>query len=282
MIETLSWLTRGCYSTATLLAAGSALLAFVSANKNPLLIRSLRNRSRYIACLSLCLSVLWVVVLAAEMGGDWASATDVFYYELIRSSAAGQLLLYRTTALLGLILWSYNTRLPPWAGAFFALLAVFSFSRYGHALTEPQWLRSLLLVTHLSIIAWWFAAIPALLHQLHQGTASAMQLADRFSSQASWGVALVIVSGFAFAASQFAAHHWEFQTPYGQALLIKLGVVSIIIAIGALNRHTYFPALKAGTAQAKSTLYKILILDAILFVTTILSSAWLTGPAANG
>lgn len=281
MIETLSWLIRGCFSIATLLSAGCVFLAFATVRDNPTLLSQLRKLSCWSAGIALCLALLWLLVLVAEYGGEWRALEDSFYYELIASSAAADLVILRVVALSALIL-CVRLQLPAIAGAICALFAVFSFSRYGHALSEPQWARGFLLTVHLVIIAWWFAAVPLLLKQIRHEPAAAVALAQRFGRQAMLAVPVAILAGLVLALLVLSGFDWDFQSLYAKSLLIKLALVSAILGIGALNRHHYFPALNDNPLQATHTVHKVLLIDLGLFVCTLLLSAWLTGPAANG
>jgi len=58
--------------------------------------------------------------------------------------------------------------------------------------------------------------------------------------------------------------------------------IGVDVSKSTLNRYIFFPSLGKIPAQAKKTLVIVLSLDAALFLFTILLSAWLTGPAANG
>ena len=282
MIESLSWITRGLFSLSTLFCAGTVFLIFTTASQLPHQIVRLRRFCGYAAIVSLCLAALWWLSLVLEFGGEWNALSDPYYYELLASSAASELLLWRVVALLGLLFYARNTAAPHGVAVVFSLIAIFSFTRYGHALSDPQWLRTLLLTVHLSIIAWWFAVVPTLLTLLSQAPSSAIELADRFSRQASIAVPVALLCGLGFALLTLSSDDWDFQSLYAKTLVLKLLLVSCVLGIGALNRHYLSSHHRINPLQNKNTLQKILILDAVLFVSIILLSAWLTGPASNG
>ncbi len=281
MIETASWVSRGFFSLATLLATGSCFIACFTVKSNNIVFKTARRLSAKSTFVALAFAIFWAVTLAAELGGEWQSSLDPFFYSLIWSSPPANLLTWRVLALLALLSWATLPTCPNWIAMISAFTAVFSFTRYGHALGDPQLIKSILLTTHLSVISWWIAVVPVLLSTLCTSTPNALELAEQFARQAKWAIAVAIVSGFSFFGFQLAANQWNLDTLYFKTMLFKLIVVATIMFIGAFNHFRLIPALKLGGKQAKEKLRSVLLFDGALFVTVVLLSTWLTGPASN-
>ena len=281
MIETVSWIVRGLYSTTTLLSAGFALLClFTVADDNSTTV-ALRRMCALFAAISLALSCVWVACLAAELGDEWLASLDPYYYSMIQSSPAIDMVLWRSLALISLIAWSYRTVLPAWLGVVSALVALFSFTRYGHSLSDPAMVRSLFLTVHLAVIAWWFAVVPTLLWLYKRRSVEARQTGEKFGMQAKYAVVVGLSCGIALSGIQLASMQWQLQNTYTIALLIKLAFVSAILCIAVFNYTRSFHKNRTGAAPSKTKIINVLRFDLALFVAAILASAWLTGPAAN-
>lgn len=280
MIETVSWVVRGLYSTTTLLAIGFALLCFFTVAQEQSTTVALRRMCARMAFLSLVLSSVWIATLAAELGDEWSASLDPYYYSIIQSTPATEMVLWRSLALVGLLIWSIKAPFA-WLGTVSALIALLSFTRYGHSLSEPAVLRSLLLAIHLSVIAWWFAVVPTLLWLYQSRQSEAQRVGERFGRQAKRSVAIGLICGISLSGLQLASMQWQLQNSYTFALLIKLVFVAAILCIAAYNYTRVFREDKTGTAPNKTKIMAILRLDITLFVAVILASAWLTGPAAN-
>lgn len=281
MIETVGWIVRGLYSTTTLLSAGFSLLCIFTVADDKSSTTALRRMSAHLAVISLTLSCVWIATLAAELGGEWPASLDPYYYSIIQSSPATDMVLWRSVGLICLIAWSYTTGIPSWLAVASALIALFSFTRYGHSLSDPIIVRSLLLTVHLSVVAWWFAIVPTLLWLYKHRSSEALRIGGRFGAQAKYSVAIGLSCGIGLTGLQLASMQWQLQNSYAFALLIKLAFVAGILCIAAFNYNRAFCENQPGVAPRQSTIITILRLDYSLFIAAILASAWLTGPAAN-
>jgi putative copper export protein len=64
-------------------------------------------------------------------------------------------------------------------------------------------------------------------------------------------------------------------TPYGRALLAKLAVAAIAMAIGALNRYRNVPALERKQGTANRRLVRLVRIEVLVLVIVLLLSALL-------
>lgn len=71
-------------------------------------------------------------------------------------------------------------------------------------------------------------------------------LARRFSSVAGWALAATVVSGSLRAVDEVGAWDRLFSTDFGVALVVKVGLVAALVALGALGRFRHVPAAAEG------------------------------------
>ena len=280
MIETAGWIARALYSTSTLLAAGFALLCLFSILDDRRTTATLQKWCVRLSIIGLIIPLAWAATLVAELGGEWSATLDTYYYQIIWSGPAVELMLWRSLAFIGLICWS-KFATHGWLGILSAVAATFSFSRYGHSLSDPTVVRSLLLTLHLSVIAWWFAVVPTLLWLYKYQPNRAPKLGTRFGAQAKYAVLIALICGIALSGLQLASIQWSLQNSYTQALLIKLAFVTAILCIAAFNYMRAFHPSYTNSSSLEKKIVSILRLDLVLFLFVVAISTWLTGPASN-
>ncbi len=128
----------------------------------------------------------------------------------------------------------------------------------GHSMAfEPRWLMIAADAVHLATAAIWIGGIAGLtvvLMRLRRGatdTESAAAVVARFSGWAGYSVAALGASGIAMA---WAIHReWAsvFESDNGRALLVKLGLVAVALALAGWNRYRLIPSIRAvGEARA--------------------------------
>ncbi|MBL1259263.1 MAG: CopD family protein [Thiotrichaceae bacterium] len=96
--------------------------------------------------------------------------------------------------------------------------------------------------------------------------------AERLSSLATVALALVISTGLLNAWHRLETIAELWQTDYGITLIIKLGFVAMMMAIGASNRFIIIPAM-SGKPATSGRFQRVLTLDALLFITIICMAA---------
>ena len=132
----------------------------------------------------------------------------------------------------------------------------------GHAaIQHPRWLFVPANLVHVAAMAAWFGglvvlvtAVPAATRQLEPADRTrllAVALA-RFSAIALVAVIVLLASGIVESLIQIDAWSELLHTAFGRAVLIKVGLLAALIALGALNRRRTVPQLKALAARGES------------------------------
>jgi copper transport protein len=130
-----------------------------------------------------------------------------------------------------------------------ALVVVVSFTVVGHPqATEPRDLLVLSQSVHVVAASVWFGGVAMLALDVHQqrrsGTARASAATvARFSVLAGACVALVGLTGTVLASSQLRSFGALTATGYGRALMVKLTLVAVVVAMGAYNHFRLVPAV---------------------------------------
>ena len=148
------------------------------------------------------------------------------------------------------------------------VLVVASYTRVGHATTSPRWLLASVLVVHLTAVAFWFGA----LLPLRRATAGAIETRDaadllhRFGQVAAFTVGLLGIAGLVFAYVMVGSVSGLLSTAYGLLLLLKIGIVTGLLALAALNKLRLVPRLAAGRDGAARQLDRSIRVETLAFL----------------
>lgn len=130
------------------------------------------------------------------------------------------------------------------AGAGAAMLAR---ALAGHAgASSARWFTVGMQWVHLVAVGVWVGGLVWLLFAMRSGDPGrGAGLVRRFSTVAGWSLAVVVISGMARAIDAVGAWGRLFSTDYGVALVVKVGLVAILVALGARSRFGHVPASPA-------------------------------------
>ena len=160
------------------------------------------------------------------------------------------------------------------AGLTGALLIAVSYTFIGHSLGDPRWVLASLLTLHLLAAAFWIGALLPLRHAV--GKPEGARLLHRFGTVASFTVALLVVAGLIFSWLMTGSLLNLLSTAYGWTLLAKLGVVAGLMALAALNKWRFVPALASGAPAAAFHLRRSIQIEAVAVLLILLTTATLT------
>jgi copper transport protein len=163
-----------------------------------------------------------------------------------------------------------------------ASVAAASFATNGHTRAGSNaTLATLADISHLLVVAVWGGGI-VLLGLCLRARRSAgdprdtISLVGRFSTLATGAVVLVGVTGAALGWREVGSLDALTGTGYGRLLLVKVGVVAIVAALGAYNHFRLVPAItggkaRAGLARLRATLrIEVLGLAVVIALTSVL------------
>ncbi|MEL6959659.1 MAG: CopD family protein [Pseudomonadota bacterium] len=260
---------------AALLAMGGPLfvLVFPSSSTD---VRQLARKVAVIAALTgLAVLALRFGIRAARISGmGLPGAIDPMMLGFVWDSPLGVAAIWRGAGELLVVALLIGGIVGLSAGLIGALLIAVSYTFVGHSLGDPRWLLASLLTLHLLAAAFWIGALLPLRHAV--GQADGVRLLHRFGSIASFTVALLVVVGLIFAWLMTGSISNLLSTAYGWTLLAKLGVVAGLMALAALNKWRFVPALASGTPAAVPHLRRSIQIEVIAVLLILLATATLT------
>jgi copper transport protein len=149
----------------------------------------------------------------------------------------------------------YPHRATLWGIGAAGALAMFAHAQAGHGNAGSS-LRPLHLLEqwlHMVAVGAWIGGLVWLLLALRDKDGLDRGQATRvFSRMAGYGLAVVVLTGLLRAYTEVGSFHALVSTSYGDALLIKVGLVCVIVCLAALNRYRYVPALGMGTEAVQA------------------------------
>ncbi|WP_299629135.1 CopD family protein [uncultured Tateyamaria sp.] len=214
-------------------------------------------------------------IRAARISGMGVSgAFDPIMLGFVWDSPLGTAAVFRVSGALMVIAALFGGMLGRGAGLVGAVLIAVSYSFVGHSLGDPRWLLASLLTLHLLTAAFWVGALIPLRHAADKPDGTAVL--HRFGQCASFSVAMLVVVGVILAALMSGSLTALMTTAYGWTLLAKLGVVSGLMGLAALNKWRLVPALASGTPSAAQHLHRSIQVEIFAVVLILLATATLT------
>lgn len=262
------------YGVALLAIGGPLFILVFRSSSND--VRQLARKVAVIAALiGLAVLALRFGIRAARISGMGLSgAVDPMMLGFVWDSPLGAAAIWRGVGELLVVALLIRGIVGLSAGLIGALLIAVSYTFVGHSLGDPRWLLASLLTLHLLAAAFWIGALLPLRHAV--GQPEGARLLHRFGNVASLTVALLVVVGLIFAWLMTGSFSNLLSTAYGWTLLVKLGVVSGLMASAALNKWRFVPALASGTPAAVPHLRRSIQIEAIAVLLILLATATLT------
>ena len=215
----------------------------------------------------------------AALTGDMSGMYDPEMLGLLWGTPVGSALVFRLVGLGILLLGITIGRKGLYLSAIGSGLAIWSFDHIGHVPDKEQSLLNLALFLHLMFAALWIGVLTPLkrLAQSAETLTDAAKIGHQFGKIASVTVPVLIIVGLYMA--YFLVGTWTalFTTAYGQALLIKVAIVALLLGLATLNKFRIIPGLQRGDVSSAKHLVKSIswewgAITLILAVTAIVTS----------
>lgn len=156
------------------------------------------------------------------------------------------------------------------------ILAGTALSLSGHAATaEPQWLMRPAVFLHAAAIAYWVGALVPLGLALRHGDPAAAPALRRFSATVPFAVVALIAAGVALAVVQVQKPGALVETAHGKVLLVKLGLVSGLFLLAAVNRWRLTSPALAGEVPATYRLVRSIAAETVIVLLVfVVAATW--------
>ncbi|WP_116999604.1 copper resistance protein CopC [Desertimonas flava] len=204
----------------------------------------------------------------ARVGGGLDALSD---NDLIRSTLRGPIGLALAVSVIGLlaIAVAVDQRAPGWLGGLFALGALVGFVLEGHTRAERESLMIVTDVVHLAAGAVWAGGIVGLIiaFRARVDVGRLAPIVRRFSVAAVGAVLAVSVAGVIMAWVILPTAGELTSTGWGNALIVKVGLVVVVIALGAYNNRRLVGAV--ATEASRRRLGRLVIGEAAILLAVV-------------
>ena len=224
-------------------------------------------------------SLLMVLSVAGNLGGDIASVIEPIMLQLALESKSGVAYL---TAFLGFVGILMAHRLGGYANTVGLLVSsatiLLSFTMSGHS-QLGGFLSQSVLMLHLFGIAFWLGALfPFRWMCLQPDPHNLSVVAHRFGVLAMGYVGLLLSAGLGYAYLLLGDVFLMFATQYGNVLLVKIVLVVALLLLAALNKFQLVPSLELRQTTAvrrfhRSVQFEIAIALIILTASSLLTTS---------
>ena len=250
------------------------------------------------AVLGAVAAVVMLLAQSGEMAGDAASAFDPsVVWAVLSDTYFGSVWIVRFVLIL--LTAALALMLPAGRAAWAALTAMgalvcSSLAWLGHGREGEGWIGAAHLpadILHLLAAGIWIGALVVLLRLLRRAAqgggdeiAAAVQGLTRFSGVGAFVVAVILITGVVNAWALTAPHSITeaLATDYARALLLKILLFAVMLALAALNRFALSPRLSAGATDPAASRAAIVALRRSIVVETGLAALVLGVVAALG
>ncbi|MGC1505025.1 MAG: CopD family protein [Sulfitobacter sp.] len=240
------------------------------------------DRTRYLAAkyatLGLIATVLAFSLRGANLTGDVSGMTDPEMLGLLWSTPVGTALLLRLAGLGLLIAGLFMGRVGSWLSVLGGIMAIWSFDHVGHVSGRDTTLLDIALTLHLLAVALWIGILIPL-KRLASSSGTYVKAADvghQFGVVASFTVPLLIILG-GYMSFQLVGSFTALRgTGYGQALIIKVLLVGLLLGLAAANKLWFIPALRMGDPAAAGHLTRSISIEWLVILAVLGTTAVLT------
>ena len=230
------------------------------------------------ALVGLFAAILAFALRAANLTGDASGMTDPEMLALLWSTPVGTALALRLAGLVLLVAGLIMGRAGMWLSVLGGVLAIWSFDHVGHVSSRDIKMLDIALTIHLVAIALWIGILTPLkrLASTSATYAMAANVGHKFGIVASVAVPLLVIAGGYMGYELVGSIGALLGTGYGQALILKLVIVAVLLGFAAANKLRFMPGLQRGDAKAAAQLRMSILAEWLAILAILASTAVLT------
>ncbi len=231
-----------------------------------------------LAILGLIATIIGFSLRGAALTGDVTGMTDPEMLGLLWSTPVGTAFALRLSGLMVVMAGLFMGRIGLLFSVIGGLITIWSFVHIGHVPDRDSIVLNFLLLFHLLAIAIWIGVLFPLqrLARDPQALAETAALGHRFGVMAAIFVPLLILAGGYTGYRLVGSVSALFGTGYGQALIIKVLLVALLLGLAAANKFRFVPRLTAGDQTAAAQLARSISMEWVVIVAILLMTAVLT------
>lgn len=259
-------------------ATGLVIVRILFEELTPPLWLRMQKQAAALATLGLIAAGFSFSLRGASLTGDAGGMVDAEMLNLLWQTAVGDALIYRVIGGMVLLFGLFLGQGRPWISLLGGAVGLWSFTVVGHVPELEQIALRLLLFLHLLGVSLWVGVLSPL-RQLsldETNPASAAEFGERFGQLAIWFVPGLIAIGAIMAWLLLGGPSALLHTQYGQGLLLKIALVSAMLAVAAANKLRFVPALRRAETGAGRRLARAIEVEAVVFILVFATTARLT------
>ena len=237
-----------------------------------------RGLAMTFAVLGIVAAILAFSLRGANLTGDVSGLTDPEMLKILWTTPVGTALLLRLAGLGLLIAGLLMGRVGTWVSVLGGVIAIWSFDQVGHVSGLETTLLDLALMLHLLTVALWIGVLTPLKRLASSSStyASAADVGHRFGIIATITVPALIIAGGYMGYVLVGSLDALIGTGYGQALIIKVLLVGLLLGLAAANKIRFIPALRVGDSAAANHLSKSISVEWLVILAVLGTTAVLT------
>ena len=237
-----------------------------------------RGLAMTFAVLGIVAAILAFSLRGANLTGDVSGLTDPEMLKLLWTTPVGTALLLRLVGLGLLIAGLFMGRVGTWVSVLGGVIAIWSFDQVGHVSGLETTLLDLALMLHLLAVALWIGVLTPLKRLASSSStyALAADVGHRFGVVASATVPVLIIVGGYMGYQLVGSFTALVGTSYGQAMIIKVLLVGLLLGLAAANKLRFIPVLRTGDPAAANHLSKSISIEWIVILAVLGMTAVLT------
>ena len=237
-----------------------------------------RGLAMTFAVLGIVAAILAFSLRGANLTGDVSGLTDPEMLKLLWTTPVGTALLLRLVGLGLLIAGLLMGRVGTWVSVLGGVIAIWSFDQVGHVSGRETKLLDVALMLHLLAVALWIGVLIPLKRLASSSStyASAADVGHRFGVVASATVPVLIIVGGYMGYQLVGSFTALVGTSYGQAMIIKVLLVGLLLGLAAANKLRFIPALRTGDSAVANHLSKSISVEWIVILAVLGMTAVLT------
>ena len=237
-----------------------------------------RGLAAKFAVIGLGATVLAFTLRGANLTGDVSGMTDPEMLGLLWTTPVGTAFLLRLAGLGLLIAGLLMGRVGAWVSVLGGIMAIWSFNHVGHVSGRETILLDIALILHLLAVALWIGVLTPLKRLASSPVtyAAAADVGHRFGVVATVTVPALIVVGGYMGYQLVGSFSALIGTGYGQALIIKVLLVGLLLGLAAANKLRFIPALRSGDPAATGHLSKSISVEWLVILVVLGMTAVLT------
>ena len=236
-----------------------------------------QNLIKKFSIFGLFIGLLVFLSVAGNLGGDFQSVIDISLIMLSFETLSGKSAILLTIGFTLIISSILNYKFFPVLFKTLGILSIlFSFVIIGHSTIKGISTQTLLIL-HIICISFWLGSFLPLRYMcINKNFRNLIVISEKFGFYAIFYVAILVIVGLVFSYILVGNIDGLFSTIYGNILLLKFILVSILLSIGALNKLRLVPYLKIDYQVGKYKLKRHIEIEGIISLIILILTSFLT------